>query len=216
MRTLVNTTRHMADIDSTIPLNLAASAWDAAATTAREMALVLRAFIDQHRALHGGRAPAAIFISADVFPWLHAESEPSLALKRTNSGYSFEGIAVEPRRGQTLPFMLQPHLPERAWIFQRLAWAKVPRKRKPGRHSEPGSQPTWDCFVTKASKPASIAAALCSDSPYAVSATSSTLDPSSSRNRPATSNPLWLGIEMSMYATVGRQLSAASAQSRPS
>jgi hypothetical protein len=81
---------------------------DPAKAMGRELAILLRGLVAQYRALHGGDAPNVIYASADMFAVLEQVKEPSLALKPTASGYAFDGIAIEPKSGQWLPFVLRP------------------------------------------------------------------------------------------------------------
>lgn len=73
---------------------------------AREIALLLRALVAEYRERSGGKAPQQILASADVLAAL--ETDPLLALKKTTAGYSFDGVAIEPKPSQSLPFVLRP------------------------------------------------------------------------------------------------------------
>jgi hypothetical protein len=75
---------------------------------AREIGLLLRELVSEYRDRNGGKAPAQIYASADVLASLEAEKDPLLALKRTVAGYSFDGVAIEPKPRQSLPFLLRP------------------------------------------------------------------------------------------------------------
>lgn len=75
---------------------------------AREIALLLRALVSEYRDRNGGKGPEQIYASADVLASLEAEKDPLLALKKTMAGYSFDGVAIEPKARQSLPFVLRP------------------------------------------------------------------------------------------------------------
>jgi hypothetical protein len=74
----------------------------------RESAALLRGLVAQYRALHGGDAPDQIYASADIFASLQQAKDPSHALKRTASGYTFDGVAIVSKPNQWLPFILRP------------------------------------------------------------------------------------------------------------
>jgi hypothetical protein len=74
----------------------------------REIALFLRALVSEYRDRNGGKAPGQIYASADVLASLEAEKDPSLALKKTMVGYSFDGVVIEAKPRQSLPFVLRP------------------------------------------------------------------------------------------------------------
>ena len=57
---------------------------------------------------NGGKGPEQIYASADVLASLKAENDPLIALKKTMAGYSFDGVAIEPKPRQSLPFVLRP------------------------------------------------------------------------------------------------------------
>jgi hypothetical protein len=71
----------------------------------REIALFLQALVSEYRDRSGGKGPEKIYASADVLASLVAEKD---ALKRTPAGYSFDGVAIEPKPRQSLPFVLRP------------------------------------------------------------------------------------------------------------
>ena len=73
-----------------------------------ELVLLLRGLVSQYRVLHRGEAPDKIHVSADIFALLEQQKDPSLALKRTAGGYTFDGIVIEPKPDQALPFVLRP------------------------------------------------------------------------------------------------------------
>jgi hypothetical protein len=75
---------------------------------AREIALFLRALVSEYRDRNGGKGPDHIYASADVLASLKAEKDPLLALKKTNAGYMFDGVAIEAKPGQSLPFVMRP------------------------------------------------------------------------------------------------------------
>ena len=75
---------------------------------AREIALFLRALASEYRDRNGGKGPEQIYASADVLASLQAEKDPLLALKKTIAGYSFDGVAIESKPRQSLPFLLRP------------------------------------------------------------------------------------------------------------
>ena len=75
---------------------------------AREIALLLRALVSEYRQRNGGKDPDQIYASADVLASLQAEKDPLLALKKTMAGYSFDGVAIEAKPRQSLPFVLRP------------------------------------------------------------------------------------------------------------
>lgn len=75
---------------------------------AGEIALFLRALISEYRARNGGLDPKQIYASADLFAVLKAEQGPLLALKKAASGYTFDGVPIEPKSTQALPFVLRP------------------------------------------------------------------------------------------------------------
>lgn len=70
--------------------------------------LLLRGLVTQYRDLHEGKAPDRIYTSPDIFVSLEREKDPSFALKRPGPGYTFEGVPIEPKLGQSLPFVLRP------------------------------------------------------------------------------------------------------------
>jgi hypothetical protein len=74
----------------------------------REIALLLRTLVSEYRDRNGGKGPAQIYASVDVLASLQAEKDPLLALKKTMAGYSFDGVAIEPKPRQSLPFVLRP------------------------------------------------------------------------------------------------------------
>jgi hypothetical protein len=73
-----------------------------------EISLLLRDLISQYRELHAGKSPLQIYASADVFASLRVEKEPSARLKSNKAGHTFDGVAIELKGGQTLPFILRP------------------------------------------------------------------------------------------------------------
>jgi hypothetical protein len=72
---------------------------------ALEIALFLRALLSEYRDRNGGKGPEQIYASADVLASLAAEIG---ALKKTMAGYSFDGVAIEAKPRQSLPFVLRP------------------------------------------------------------------------------------------------------------
>jgi hypothetical protein len=75
---------------------------------AREIALFLRALVSEYRDRNEGKGPTQIYASADIFAVLNAEKDPSLALKKAGRGHTFDGVAIEPKAAQKLPFVLRP------------------------------------------------------------------------------------------------------------
>ena len=75
---------------------------------ARDIALFLRALVSEYRDRNDGKGPKRIYASADVFASLESEKDPSLALKKTMAGYVFDGVAIEAKAGQSLPFVMRP------------------------------------------------------------------------------------------------------------
>ena len=75
---------------------------------ARDIALFLRALVSEYRDRNGGNGPEQIYASADVLASLQGEKDPLFALKKTTAGYSFDGVAIEPKPRQSLPFVLRP------------------------------------------------------------------------------------------------------------
>jgi hypothetical protein len=73
-----------------------------------ELTLLLRSLMTQYRDLREGKAPERIYASPDIFASLEREKDPSFALKRPGPGYTFEGASIEPKLGQSLPFVLRP------------------------------------------------------------------------------------------------------------
>ena len=74
---------------------------------ARELGLLLRALVSAYRERNGGKRPGQIYASADIFSFLQAENAAP-ALRKAESGYIFEGVAIEPKLAQALPFVLRP------------------------------------------------------------------------------------------------------------
>lgn len=76
-----------------------------AAPAASELADFLRQLISRYRALHEGKPPDRVYVSADVFASLQRQK---IAVKTAKEGYSFDGVPIEPKSGQSLPFVLKP------------------------------------------------------------------------------------------------------------
>jgi hypothetical protein len=75
---------------------------------AAELADFLRVLISQYRERHNGQPPACIYASIDVFTSLARQKDQRRAIKRTKAGYMFDGVTIEPKPGQSLPFALRP------------------------------------------------------------------------------------------------------------
>jgi hypothetical protein len=75
---------------------------------ARDIAAFLRALLSEYRERNGGKGAEQIYASADILASLQAEKDPLLALKKTTAGYSFDGVAIEPKARQSLPFVIRP------------------------------------------------------------------------------------------------------------
>jgi hypothetical protein len=73
----------------------------------RELALLLRTLVSAYRERNGGKRPGQIYASADIFSFLEAEKSAP-PLRKAQSGYMFEGVAIEPKLAQALPFVLRP------------------------------------------------------------------------------------------------------------
>ena len=76
--------------------------------SAREIAMLLRALVSIYRGSNRGKYPRQIFASPDIFASLARQTDASVPLKRTASGYVFEGIAIAPKPLQELPFTMRP------------------------------------------------------------------------------------------------------------
>lgn len=76
-----------------------------AAPAASELADFLRQLISRYRAMHEGKPPDRVYVSADVFASLQRQK---IAVKTAKEGYSFDGVPIEPKSGQSLPFVLKP------------------------------------------------------------------------------------------------------------
>jgi hypothetical protein len=72
------------------------------------LTLLLRGLVSQYRDLHEGKAPGRIYASPDILASLEREKDRSLGQKRPGPGYAFEGVPIEPKLGQSLPFVLRP------------------------------------------------------------------------------------------------------------
>jgi hypothetical protein len=75
---------------------------------AAELAQLLRELISRYRDVHNGQPPACIYASPDVFTSLARHKDQRRAIKRTGAGYMFDGVTIEPKPGQSLPFVLRP------------------------------------------------------------------------------------------------------------
>lgn len=73
-----------------------------------EFSRLLIELLAHYRERHGGQNPEVVYASADVVPYMQAESDPKRALKRSGSRYSFDGVPVEPKKDQALLFILRP------------------------------------------------------------------------------------------------------------
>jgi hypothetical protein len=69
-----------------------------------EPAELLRDLVAQYRGLHAGKAPERIYVSLDIFGALQDQN----TVTNTGNGFAFDGVAVEPKSGQSLPFLLRP------------------------------------------------------------------------------------------------------------
>ena len=76
-----------------------------AAPAANELADFLRQLISRYRDLHKGKPPDRVYTSADIFASLQRQN---IAVKTAKAGYSFDGVPIEPKSGQSLPFVLKP------------------------------------------------------------------------------------------------------------
>ena len=76
-----------------------------AAPAASELADFLRQLISRYRELHKGKPPDRVYASADIFASLQRQH---IAVKTAQAGYSFDGVRIEPKSGQSLPFVLRP------------------------------------------------------------------------------------------------------------
>jgi hypothetical protein len=63
----------------------------------------VRALLSAYRDRNGGQDPKEIYVSADVFNVLKTEKDPLLALEKSASGYTFDGVAIEPNRPKSYP-----------------------------------------------------------------------------------------------------------------
>jgi hypothetical protein len=75
---------------------------------AAELVKFLREMISRYRDRHNGQPPANVYASADVFVSLVQDKEPQRAIKTTSAGYVFDGVRIEPKPSQSLPFVLRP------------------------------------------------------------------------------------------------------------
>jgi hypothetical protein len=65
---------------------------------------VLRGLVAQYRDLHEGKVPERIYVSADIFQVLQQGN----TVTSTGRAYTFDGVTVEPKADQSLPFVLRP------------------------------------------------------------------------------------------------------------
>jgi hypothetical protein len=65
---------------------------------------LLRDLVAQYRDRHAGKAPERIYVSSDIFTALEEQD----TVRKTADGFAFEGVTVEPKSGQSLPFLLRP------------------------------------------------------------------------------------------------------------
>ena len=75
---------------------------------AADLAKFLREIISRYRDHHNGQPPAYIYASADVFVYLARDKDPRRAITSTSAGYVFDGVTIEPKPSQSLPFVLRP------------------------------------------------------------------------------------------------------------
>jgi len=71
---------------------------------ANEPAEFLRDLVAQYRGRHAGKAPERIYVSSDIFTALQEQN----TVTKTVQGFAFEGVAVESKSAQSLPFLLRP------------------------------------------------------------------------------------------------------------
>ena len=71
---------------------------------ANDPAEFLRDLVAQYRGRHAGKAPERIYVSSDIFTALQEQN----TVTKTVQGFAFEGVAVESKSAQALPFLLRP------------------------------------------------------------------------------------------------------------
>jgi hypothetical protein len=76
-----------------------------AAPAPSELADFLRQLISRYRDMHEGKPPDRVYASVDIFASLQRQN---IAVKTAKAGYNFDGVPIEPKSGQSLPFVLRP------------------------------------------------------------------------------------------------------------
>jgi hypothetical protein len=75
---------------------------------AKEFSRFLMESLAEYRKRTGKNNPEQIYLSPGVLAFLQADKDLASSLKKTQSGFTFEGVPLEEKAGQALLFVLRP------------------------------------------------------------------------------------------------------------